>query len=339
MQSSSTFTAAESRYDTMDYRRLGTTGLLLPGISLGLWQNFGEDGPMDRHRSIVTHAFDRGVTHFDLANNYGIPAGSAESTFGEILRRDLAPHRDELVISSKAGYLMWPGPYGEWGSRKYLTASLDQSLRRLGVDYVDIFYSHRPDPGTPLEETVTALADLVARGKALYVGVSNYDPEQTARAIELLRELRVPLAAHQPRYSMLDRAPEQGLLDLLGRNGVGCVAYSPLAQGLLTSRYLNGTPAGSRMARGETLRPDVLNGDLLETLRGLDALAGERGATLAQTALAWALRDRRVTSLIVGASSTGQFDESLAALTAAPFGDDELARIDALLDKSAGTEL
>ncbi|GLW08142.1 glyceraldehyde 3-phosphate reductase [Microtetraspora sp. NBRC 13810] len=313
--------------------------MLLPEISLGLWQNFGDDGPVDRHRAIITHAFDRGVTHFDLANNYGVPAGSAESNFGAVLRGDLRHHRDELIISSKAGYRMWPGPYGEWGSRKYLTASLDQSLKRLGVDYVDIFYSHRPDPDTPLEETVGALADIVARGKALYVGVSNYDARRTEEAIKLLRDLRVPLAVHQPRYSMLDRGPEEGLLDVLGANGVGCVGFSPLAQGLLTSRYLDGTPSGSRMARGETLKPGVMNDTLLETLRGLDAVARERGQTLAQTALSWALRDRRVTSLIVGASSVEQFDDSLAALRGPSFTAEELARVDGLLSRVAGMNL
>ncbi|WP_328917727.1 MULTISPECIES: aldo/keto reductase [unclassified Streptomyces] len=323
----------------MRYRRLGRTGLLLPEISLGLWQNFGDDGPADRHRAIVTHAFDRGVTHFDLANNYGLPAGSAEANFGAVLRRDLRHHRDELIISSKAGYRMWPGPYGEWGSRKYLTASLDQSLTRLGVDYVDVFYSHRPDPHTPLEETVGALADLVARGKALYVGISNYDVEQTRAAVELLKDLRVPLAVHQPRYSMLDRGPEEGLLDVLGGSGVGCVCYSPLAQGLLTSRYLDGTPTGSRMARGDTLRSAALSDTLLATLRGLDALARERGRTLAQTALSWALRDPRVTSLIVGASSVAQFDDSLAALRSPAFSDEELARVDRLLADAAGAEI
>ncbi len=259
----------------MTYRRLGNSGLLLPEISLGLWQNFGDDGPMERHRQIITHAFDRGVTHFDLANNYGVPAGSAETTFGTVLGRDLAAHRDELIISSKAGYRMWPGPYGEWGSRKYLIASLDQSLRRMGLDYVDVFYSHRPDPNTPLEETLGALSDIVRSGRALYVGLSNYDAEQTALAAKLLD---VPLTVHQPRYSMLDRTPEQGLLDVLGGRGIGCVAFSPLAQGLLTSRYLDGTPGDSRMARGDSLRPSVLNSGLLETLRGLDAVARRSAA-------------------------------------------------------------
>ncbi|TJZ97519.1 aldo/keto reductase [Actinacidiphila oryziradicis] len=323
----------------MSYRRLGTTGVVLPEISLGLWQNFGDDGPADRHRTIITHAFDRGVTHFDLANNYGVPAGSAESNFGAVLRRDLRRYRNELVITSKAGYRMWPGPYGEWGSRKYLTASLDESLTRLGVDYVDIFYSHRPDPHTPLEETMGALADLVHRGKALYVGVSNYDAAQTAQAIALLKELRVPLAVHQPRYSMLDRGPEEGLLDVLDGNGVGCVCYSPLAQGLLTNRYLTGTPAGSRMSRGDTLNPDTLSPALLTTLRGLDRLAHERGQTLAQTALSWALRDARVTSLIIGASSVAQFDDSLDALCGPSFTEEELAGIDQLLADVAGTEI
>ncbi|MFC0552422.1 aldo/keto reductase [Planotetraspora thailandica] len=323
----------------MSYRRLGTSGLLLPEVSLGLWQNFGDDGPADRHRAIITHAFDRGVTHFDLANNYGNPAGSAESNFGVVLRGDLRHHRDELIISSKAGYRMWPGPYGEWGSRKYLVASLDQSLKRMGLDYVDVFYSHRFDPDTPLEETVTALADIVARGKALYVGVSNYDAKKTEEAIRLLKELRVPLAVHQPRYSMLDREPENGLLDVLGAGGVGCVCYSPLAQGLLTDRYLTGTPAGSRMSRADTLRPGVMNDALQNTLQGLDALARGRGQTLAQTALSWVLRDERVTSVIVGASSVKQFDDNLAALQGPAFGDDELARIDDLLSQAAGVEL
>ncbi|GAB1822567.1 L-glyceraldehyde 3-phosphate reductase [Herbidospora sp. RD11066] len=325
-----------SRYDEMTYRRLGNSGLLLPEISLGLWQNFGDDGPMERHRQIITHAFDRGVTHFDLANNYGNPPGSAEATFGTVLQKDLSRHRDELVISSKAGYRMWPGPYGEWGSRKYLIASLDQSLRRMGLDYVDVFYSHRPDPNTPLEETLGALSDIVRSGRALYVGLSNYDADQTALASKLLD---VPLTVHQPRYSMLDRTPEQGLLDVLGGRGIGCVAFSPLAQGLLTSRYLDGTPGDSRMARGDSLRGSVLNPALLDTLRGLNALAEERGQSLAQLALTWALRDDRVTSLIVGASSVAQFDDNLAALDGAPLTDEELARIDHLLAPVAGTDL
>jgi L-glyceraldehyde 3-phosphate reductase len=339
VQPSSTFTAAAARYDEMAYRRLGSSGLLIPEISLGLWQNFGDDVGVDRHRAIITHAFDRGVTHFDLANNYGEPAGSAEANFGEVLRRDLSRYRNELVVTSKAGYRMWPGPYGEWGSRKYLTASLDESLARLGLDYVDIFYSHRFDPHTPLEETVGALADLVRQGKALYVGVSNYNAEQTARAIALLNELGVPLAAHQPRYSMLDRTLEDGLLEVLDGGGVGCVCYSPLAQGLLTSRYLTGTPAESRMARGATLRRSSLSPELVAALRGLDAVARERGQSLAQTALSWALRDRRVTSLIIGASSVGQFDESLDALRGPAFTDAELAEVDRLLAGTEGTEI
>lgn len=324
-----TYLASDDRYDSMIYRRSGRSGLRLPAISLGLWHNFGPDRPYERQRDIVRRAFDLGITHFDLANNYGPPPGTAEENFGRMLATDLKPYRDELVISSKAGYLMWPGPYGEWGSRKYLISSLDQSLRRMGLDYVDIFYSHRFDPDTPLEETMGALDAVVRSGKALYVGISNYNSEQTARAAEILRELGTPLLINQPSYSMLNRWIEaDGLLDTLEQAGAGCIAYSPLAQGLLTDRYLGGIPADSRVATSVFLNESDLSEEKMATIRGLAAVAERRGQSLAQLALAWALRDPRMTSLIIGASSVAQLEGNVAALDNLDLGVDELAEID-----------
>ncbi|MFG2105273.1 L-glyceraldehyde 3-phosphate reductase [Micromonospora chersina] len=324
-----TYLASEDRYDSMIYRRSGRSGLRLPAISLGLWHNFGPDRPYERQRDIVRRAFDLGITHFDLANNYGPPPGAAEENFGRMLATDLKPYRDELVISSKAGYLMWPGPYGEWGSRKYLISSLDQSLRRMGLDYVDIFYSHRFDPDTPLEETMGALDAVVRSGKALYVGISNYNSEQTARAAEILRELGTPLLINQPSYSMLNRWTEaDGLLDTLEQAGAGCIAYSPLAQGLLTDRYLGGIPADSRVRTSVFLNESDLSEEKMATIRGLAAVAERRGQSLAQLALAWALRDPRMTSLIIGASSVAQLEGNVAALDNLDLGADELAEID-----------
>ena len=293
MTSTVSYAAADGRYEEMTYRRCGASGLKLPAVSLGLWQNFGHERPLETSRAILRHAFDSGITHFDLANNYGPPYGSAEQVFGEVLRLDLAPYRDELVISTKAGYDMWPGPYGEWGSRKYLLASLDQSLSRLGLDYVDIFYSHRFDPETPLEETMGALATAVSQGKALYVGISSYSAEKTREAEAILRELGVPLLIHQPSYSLLNRWIEGGLLDALGELGVGCICFSPLAQGVLTDRYLDGIPEGSRASRSGSMSPDQLNEETMAKVRALNEVAQERGQTLAQLALAWTLRDQR----------------------------------------------
>ncbi|QFZ16394.1 L-glyceraldehyde 3-phosphate reductase [Saccharothrix syringae] len=319
----------EARYDDrMTYRRCGRSGLRLPAVSLGLWHNFGDDRPRELGRAIVRRAFDLGITHFDLANNYGPPYGSAEANFGRLLAGDLRPYRDELVISTKAGYDMWPGPYGEWGSRKYLLASLDQSLGRLGLDYVDIFYSHRFDPDTPLEETVGALVSAVRQGKALYVGVSSYSAAKTREAAELLRSAGVPLLIHQPSYSMLNRWVERELLDALGGLGTGCIAFSPLAQGMLTDKYLDGIPEGSRATQGKSLSPDLLSERNLAHVRALAAIAAERGQSLAQLALTWALRDERVTSVLVGASSVAQLEDNVAALDGPPLTDDELARID-----------
>ncbi|MGC5053626.1 L-glyceraldehyde 3-phosphate reductase [Micromonospora sp. DT48] len=327
-----TYLAADTRYDQMTYRRSGASGLRLPAISLGLWHNFGPDRPFERQRDIVRRAFDLGVTHFDLANNYGPPPGSAEENFGRMLATDLKPYRDELIISSKAGYLMWPGPYGEWGSRKYLVASLDQSLRRLGLDYVDIFYSHRYDPDTPLEETMGALDAVVRAGKALYVGISNYTSEQTQRAAAILRDLGTPLLINQPAYSMFNRWTEQdGLLDTLERVGAGCIAYSPLAQGLLTDRYLAGIPVDSRVRTSVFLNESDLTEQRLTTIRALAAVAGRRGRSLAQLALAWALRDPRMTSLIIGASSVPQLEANIAAVDNLDLTAEESAEIDALL--------
>ncbi|MEH0844462.1 L-glyceraldehyde 3-phosphate reductase [Micromonospora sp. CPCC 205711] len=327
-----TYLAADERYDQMTYRRSGRSGLRLPAISLGLWHNFGPDRPYERQRDIVRRAFDLGVTHFDLANNYGPPPGAAEEAFGRMLATDLKPYRDELVISSKAGYLMWPGPYGEWGSRKSLISSLDQSLRRMGLDYVDIFYSHRFDPDTPLEETMGALDAVVRSGKALYVGISNYTSEQTAQAAAILRDLGTPLLINQPSYSMFNRWTEDdGLLDTLAEVGAGCIAYSPLAQGLLTDRYLGGIPEDSRVRTSVFLDESALTDEKLAAIRGLADLADRRGQTLAQLALAWALRDPRMTSLIIGASSVGQLEGNVAAVTNLDLSAEELAEIDRLL--------
>jgi L-glyceraldehyde 3-phosphate reductase len=316
------------RYARMQYRRCGRSGLELPALSLGLWQNFGSDRPVETSRAIVRRAFDLGITHFDLANNYGPPYGSAEETFGLLLERDLRPYRDELVISTKAGYDMWAGPYGDHGSRKYLLASLDQSLRRMGLDYVDIFYSHRADPDTPLEETMGALDTAVRQGKALYAGISSYSPTRTKDAAAILRDLGTPLLIHQPSYSMLNRWIEDGLLDVLAEVGAGCIVFSPLAQGMLTDRYLDGIPADSRAAQHGSLSPDLLTDDSLERIRALNELAAGRGQTLAQLALAWALRDERVTSALVGASSVEQLEANVAALDRLALSSDELAEID-----------
>ncbi|WP_018789236.1 L-glyceraldehyde 3-phosphate reductase [Micromonospora sp. CNB394] len=327
-----TYLASDDRYHEMIYRRSGRSGLKLPVISLGLWHNFGPDRPFERQRDIVRRAFDLGITHFDLANNYGPPPGSAEENVGRLLATDLKPYRDELVISSKAGYLMWPGPYGEWGSRKYLISSLDQSLRRLGLDYVDIFYSHRFDPETPLEETMGALDAIVRSGKALYVGISNYNSEQTERAAEILRDLGTPLLINQPSYSMVNRWTESdGLLDTLEGVGAGCIAYSPLAQGLLTDRYLKGIPADSRVRTSVFLNESDLDEETMTTVRGLAAVAERRGQTLAQLALAWALRDPRMTSLIIGASSVAQLEGNVAALDNLDLAGEDLAEIEDLL--------
>ena len=323
-----TYTPAAKRYDRMPYRRVGRSGLKLPALSLGLWHNFGDDKPLDVQRDILRRAFDLGITHFDLANNYGPPYGAAELNAGRLLREDFTGLRDELVISTKAGYDMWPGPYGEWGSRKYLLASLDQSLTRMGLDYVDIFYSHRFDPETPLEETMGALHAVVSQGKALYAGISSYSPERTAEAAGILRSMGTPLLIHQPSYSMLNRWIEEGLLDTLAEHGIGCIAFSPLAQGMLTSRYLDGVPADSRAAQGTSLSPDMLTDDALRRIRGLNDLAGLRGQSLAQLALAWALRDPRVTSAVIGASSVRQLEENVRALDRLDFSDEELAEID-----------
>jgi L-glyceraldehyde 3-phosphate reductase len=324
------YVPAEDRYDDQTaYRRSGRSGLKLPAISLGLWHNFGDDRTLDSQRAIVRRAFDRGVTHFDLANNYGPPAGSAEANFGTLLATDLKPYRDELVISTKAGYDMWPGPYGEWGSRKYLMSSLDQSLQRMGLDYVDIFYSHRFDPDTPLYETMSALDAVVRQGKALYVGISSYSGHRTEEAAQILRDLGTPCLIHQPSYSLLNRWIEEDLLDVLEREGIGCIAFSPLAQGMLTDKYLGGNvPAGSRAAEGRFLTTDMLTPEALAHIEALNRMAQERGQSLAQMALAWTLRDERVTSALIGASSVQQLDENLAALENLEFSDEELTQID-----------
>ncbi|MBN0043795.1 L-glyceraldehyde 3-phosphate reductase [Streptomyces actuosus] len=327
------YTAHPDRYTDMPYRRTGRSGLKLPALSLGLWHNFGPDRPVETQRAVLRRAFDLGITHFDLANNYGPPPGAAEGALGGFLRTDFARYRDELVISTKAGYLMWPGPYGEWGSRKYLLSSLDRSLQRLGLDHVDVFYSHRPDPDTPLEETMGALHSAVQQGKALYVGVSNYSAEQTREAARILGELGTPLLIHQPRYSMLDRRPEEGgLLDALDELQVGSIAYSPLEQGLLTARYLDGIPEDSRAASDSPfLNTDAVTGELVARLRTLHEIARERGQSLAQMALTWVLRGGRVTSALVGASSPAQLEDSVAAVRNLDFTGDELARIDAAI--------
>jgi L-glyceraldehyde 3-phosphate reductase len=322
------YDAAEDRYTNHPYRRCGRSGLQLPEVSLGLWQNFGDESPIATQRAILRRAFDLGVTHFDLANNYGPPYGSAEINFGRLLREDFRPYRDELVISTKAGYDMWPGPYGQWGSRKYLLASLDQSLARMGLEYVDIFYSHRFDPDTPLEETMGALDAAVRSGKALYAGISSYSPERTRDAASILRSLGTPLLIHQPSYSMLNRWIEGGLLDVLEAEGVGCIAFSPLAQGLLTTKYLDGIPAGSRASRNESLSQDQLTEKTLTHVRALNSIAAERGQSLAQMAVSWTLRDPRVTSALIGASSVAQLEENLAAADKTAFAADEIAAID-----------
>jgi L-glyceraldehyde 3-phosphate reductase len=323
-----TYMPAHDRYEQMQYRRSGRSGLQLPVLSLGLWNNFGDDFPLESQCAIVRRAFDLGITHFDLANNYGPPYGSAEENFGRLFAHDLAPYRDELVISTKAGYDMWPGPYGEWGSRKYLLASLDQSLQRMGLEYVDIFYSHRFDPETPLEETMGALVTAVQQGKAQYVGVSSYSAQTTREAARILGEFRVPLLIHQPSYSMLNRWIEPELLAVLEEEGIGCIVFSPLAQGMLTDKYLDGIPEGSRASRSATLSPDLLTDEALEKIRSLNEIAKRRGQSLAQMALAWTLRDPRVTSALAGASSVEQLEANVAAVARVDFTDDELAEIE-----------
>jgi L-glyceraldehyde 3-phosphate reductase len=324
-----TYEAAADRYDSkIPYRRTGRSGLKLPVVSLGLWQNFGDVSPLEVQRAILRRAFDLGVTHFDLANNYGPPAGSAEINFGRLLREDFLPYRDELIISTKAGYGMWEGPYGEWGSRKYLLASLDQSLARMGLEYVDIFYSHRFDPDTPLEETMGALDTAVRQGKALYAGISSYSPERTRDAAEILRSLGTPCLIHQPSYSMLNRWIEGGLLDVLGEEGIGCIAFSPLAQGVLTGKYLGGIPDGSRASRNDSLTQDQLSETALAHVRALNTIAADRGQSLAQMAISWVLRDERVTSALIGASSVAQLEENLGAAAKTTFAPEEIAAID-----------
>jgi len=323
-----TYVPSPGRYDAMPYRRCGRSGLKLPAVSLGLWHNFGDDKPLADQRAILRRAFDLGVTHFDLANNYGPPYGSAEANFGRLFRSDFVPYRDELIISSKAGYDMWPGPYGEWGSRKYVLASLDQSLARMELDYVDIFYSHRFDPDTPLEETMGALATAVRQGKALYVGISSYSDARTREAAAILRRLGTPVLIHQPSYSLLNRWIEPALLDVLGEEGIGSIVFSPLAQGMLTDKYLEGVPEGSRAAQDKSLDPDLLSQENLARVRALDEIAKRRGQSLAQMAIAWTLRDPRVTSALIGASSVEQLEQNVAALDELEFSAEELAEID-----------
>jgi len=332
------YAAAEDRYTQHDYRRVGDSGLLLPPVSLGLWWNFGDSTPFDSQRAVLRHAFDRGVTHFDLANNYGPPYGSAEENFGRMMRGDFRPYRDELIVSSKAGWDMWPGPYGKLGSRKYLLASLDQSLARMSVDYVDIFYSHRADPTTPVAETIGALDTAVRQGKALYVGISSYSPERTAEAVQVARDLGTPLVIHQPSYSMLNRWIERGLLDTLSEYGLGSIGFSPLAQGLLTGRYLDGSAHDRAGARG-SFSNQVLTDDNVRRLRGLADIATQRGQTLAQLAIAWTLRPGGVTSALIGASSVEQLDENLAAADHLEFTDDELAAIDEYATDASGVDI
>jgi len=327
------YIANENRYDCIPYNRCGKSGLKLPAISLGLWQNFGGVDVFENGRAICRKAFDMGITHFDLANNYGPPYGSAEENFGKILKTDFQNYRDELVISTKAGYDMWPGPYGNWGSRKYLLSSLDQSLKRMGLEYVDIFYSHRPDPETPLEETMGALAQAVRQGKALYAGLSNYPAEKTLEASKILKEMGVPCLIHQPKYSMFERTVEDGLLDTLEQEGIGCIPFSPLAQGLLTDRYLDGIPAGSRASKNRFLKPEAVTASLGK-VRQLNGIAALRGQKLSQMALAWILKDKRITSVLVGASSVQQLTDNLEALKNLSFTDDELTQIDAILKAS-----
>jgi L-glyceraldehyde 3-phosphate reductase len=323
-----TYIAATDRYESIPYRRCGRSGIQLPEVSLGLWHNFGDERPIDTQRAIIRRAFDLGITHFDLANNYGPPYGSAEINFGRVLREDLRPYRDELIISTKAGYDMWPGPYGEWGSRKYLLASLDQSLSRMGLEYVDIFYSHRFDPDTPLEETLGALHTAVTSGRALYAGISSYSAERTAEAVGMMRRLGTPILIHQPSYSMLNRWIENGLLDVLGQEGVGCIAFSPLAQGVLTGKYADGIPAGSRASEGTSLDTGQLTDATLAHVRRLGEIARSRGQSIAQLALSWALRDERVTSVLIGASSVAQLEDNVAAAGRSAFTEDELSAID-----------
>jgi L-glyceraldehyde 3-phosphate reductase len=327
------YSPASNRYDVMQYNRCGKSGVLLPAISLGLWHNFGSVDVFENGRSIVRRAFDRGVTHFDLANNYGPEPGSAEENFGTILKKDFPGYlRDELIISTKAGYLMWPGPYGEWGSRKYLISSLDQSLKRMNLDYVDIFYSHRPDPDTPLEETMMALDSIVRQGKALYVGISNYQADEARRAIEILKQLGTPCLIHQPKYSMFVRWVEEGLLDVLEEHGVGCIPFSPLAQGLLTDRYLKGIPENSRAAKSHGhLKTNEVSDDKLDKIRRLNELAKQRNQSLAQMSLAWLLKDKRITTVLIGASSVQQLDNNLDALNNLAFSSEELAAIENIL--------
>ncbi|WP_371676877.1 L-glyceraldehyde 3-phosphate reductase [Streptomyces sp. NBC_01276] len=340
MTDNNPYRAEPSRYDSMQYRRTGHSGLKLPAISLGLWHNFGDDKSLESQRAILRRAFDLGVTHFDLANNYGPPPGSAELNFGKIFAQDFASYREELVLSTKAGYLMHPGPYGEWGSRKYLLGSLDASLKRMGVDYVDVFYSHRFDPETPLEETMGALASAVQQGKALYVGVSSYTAEQTAEAARILRGMGVRPLIHQPSYSMINRwTEEDGLLDTLEEAGMGCISFAPLAQGLLTGKYLGGIPEGSRASQGKSLNPDLLSEDVLGRLAGLNEIAARRGQSLAQLALTWVLRDERMTSALIGASSVRQLEENVAALAAAPLSAEELKEIDSFAVSTPGTNI
>ncbi|GAB3955177.1 L-glyceraldehyde 3-phosphate reductase [Streptomyces sparsus] len=332
--------AADSRYDSMEYRRSGRSGLKLPAISLGLWHNFGDDRALVTQRAILRRAFDLGVTHFDLANNYGPPPGSAELNFGKLMAQDFRPYRDELVVSTKAGYDMHPGPYGEWGSRKYLLSSLDASLKRMGLDYVDIFYSHRFDPDTPLEETMGALASAVQQGKALYVGLSSYNSQRTREAAALLRGMGVRPLIHQPSYSMINRwTEEDGLLDTLETEGMGCISFAPLAQGLLTGKYLQGIPEGSRASQGKSLDPGLLTDDVVERLRGLNALAERRGQSLAQLALNWVLRDSRMTSALIGASSVSQLEANVEALTGPPLTDEELTAIDGYAVSEPGSNI
>jgi len=330
------YTAREQRYDTMLYRRCGRSGLLLPAISLGLWHNFSAVDVFENSRAMLRRAFDLGITHFDLANNYGPPPGSAEENFGRVLKTDFAGYRDEMIISTKAGWQMWPGPHGDWGSRKYLLASLDQSLQRLGLDYVDIFYSHRPDPQTPVDETMSALDYAVRSGKALYVGISSYNVHETTEAVRILRELGTPCLIHQPQYSMFERSLERGLLDLLGTEGVGCIAFCPLAQGLLTNRYLDGIPGDSRASKphGFLRKTDIEEGRL-DQVRALESLAWERGQTVAQMALAWVLRDSRMTSALIGASRTEQIEQNVSALANLKFSAEELEKIDEILARQA----
>ncbi|MFD5506336.1 L-glyceraldehyde 3-phosphate reductase [Streptomyces sp. NPDC059761] len=340
MTDNNPYRAEPSRYDSMEYRRTGHSGLKLPAISLGLWHNFGDDKSLESQRAILRRAFDLGVTHFDLANNYGPPPGSAELNFGKLFAQDFAPYRDELILSTKAGYLMHEGPYGEWGSRKYLMSSLDASLKRMGVDYVDIFYSHRFDPETPLEETMGALASAVQQGKALYVGVSSYTAEQTAEAARILREMGIRPLIHQPSYSMINRwTEEDGLLDTLEEAGMGCISFAPLAQGLLTGKYLKGIPEGSRAAAGKSLSPDLLSDDVVRRLAGLNEIAARRGQSLAQLALNWVLRDERMTSALIGASSVSQLEQNVAALGGAPLSEEELKEIDSFAVSTPGTNI